>query len=55
MKLPVTVKRAFLNLLSLLVILFIQQGCHSNDSNNYYSPEDFSKVKKIDVHAHQLT
>ncbi len=53
MKLLGTVKKLFLNL-SLLVLLFIQQGCHSNDSNNYYTLQDFSKVKKIDVHVHQL-
>ena len=54
MKLPFTFKKSFLNLLSLFVLVLIQQGCHSNDSNKYYTLEDFSTVKKIDVHAHQL-
>jgi len=54
MKLLVTFKEISLIVLQLLVILLVQQGCHSNDSNKYYTLDDFSKVKKIDVHAHQL-
>ena len=54
MKLLVTFKEISLILLQLLVIIFVQQGCHSNDNNEYYTLDDFSKVKKIDVHAHQL-
>lgn len=38
-----------------VVVIFILQGCNSDDSNSYYSLQDFSKVKKIDVHTHVLT
>jgi predicted TIM-barrel fold metal-dependent hydrolase len=55
MKLLITLKKVSLNSLLLLVILFIQQGCDSNKNNDYYAAEDFYKIKKIDVHAHQLT
>ena len=39
----------------LLVGMYFQQGCQSSNRQNYYSAEDFLKIKKIDVHAHQLT
>lgn len=35
--------------------VFILQACHVSAGNSYYSPEDFYKIKKIDVHAHALT
>ncbi|HXL54886.1 MAG TPA: hypothetical protein VN958_01430, partial [Chitinophagaceae bacterium] len=37
-------------------ILILLQACNTtSDNDNYYSSDDFSKVKKIDVHAHALT
>ena len=47
-------KKKLLNIF-LLVVMYYQQGCQSNNRQDYYSVEDFSKIKKIDVHAHQLT
>ena len=42
--------------LFILTVLFIAQGCKSKkDANDYYAEADFSKIRKIDVHAHQLT
>ncbi len=55
MKSSFTVKNPFVHLLFLLVIVFISEGCNSNTDKDYYTAEDFVKIKKIDVHAHQLT
>jgi hypothetical protein len=43
--------------LLLVVIFFSLEACHSKsgDSQEYYSPDDFSSIKKIDVHAHVMT
>ena len=55
MKLHSNAKELSRNLLLLVVVIFILQGCNSGDSNSYYSLQDFSRVKKIDVHAHVNT
>jgi hypothetical protein len=47
-------KELFLNI-SLLAVILFQQGCQPNNEQEFYSAGDFFKVKKIDVHAHQLT
>src|SRR4030095_4348083 len=43
--------------LLVVVALFALQACDSKsgDSQEYYSPDDFSSLKKIDVHAHVMT
>ncbi len=41
-------------LLLLAAVIFIHLGCHVNDSDSYYSMQDFAGVKKIDIHAHAL-
>src|SRR6185436_14936530 len=40
-----------------LVTFFTLQACNSSsgDSQDYYSPDDFSTIKKMDVHAHVMT
>ena len=38
-----------------VLFLFGLPGCHQGDRNEYYSAKDFYSLKKIDVHAHQLT
>ena len=53
MKLHSDPKEISPNLLLLVIVIFLQ-GCNSGN-NSYYSLRDFSKVKKIDVHAHALT
>jgi Predicted metal-dependent hydrolase of the TIM-barrel fold len=57
MKLLSSIKDLAANSLLLIMTITISmlQGCNSDDSKSYYSPQDFSKVKKIDVHAHALT
>ena len=47
-------KKKWLNIF-LLAVMYYLQGCQSNNHQDYYSIDDFSKIKKIDVHAHQLT
>jgi predicted TIM-barrel fold metal-dependent hydrolase len=39
----------------LVFILPVLFGCNPGDRNEYYSAKDFYSLKKIDVHAHQLT
>ena len=53
MKLIFDIKGLPLKLLPLIILLL--QACNSNDGNDHYSLEDFSTIKKVDVHAHQLT
>ncbi len=55
MKLPLAVKKILFDLFALLPVVLILQGCGSNTSGDYYSADDFLKVKKFDIHAHQLT
>ena len=55
MKLPSNAKELSRNLWLLIVIISILQGCNSGNGDTYYSLQDFSGLKKIDVHAHALT
>jgi len=55
MKLHSYAKELSRNLLLLIVIISILQGCNSGNGDTYYSLQDFSGLKKIDVHAHALT
>ena len=55
MKLRFHAKELSWIILILVVVTLFLQGCKSDDSNSYYSPKDFSSVKKIDVHAHVNT
>lgn len=54
MKLSGNCKEVSQNLLLPCVIVSVLLACNSNTShtNEYYSPDDFPRVKKIDVHAH---
>ncbi len=56
MKSAVTIKKIYWNFLSISIISILQ-SCNSNadHTNEYYSLDDFSRVKKIDVHAHVNT
>lgn len=40
-----------------IILLFVLQSCNSNPdaTEEYYSPDDFSSVKKIDAHVHVQT
>ena len=55
MKLHSHTKELLRNLLLPAVVISILHGCTAGDGNHYYSLQDFSKIKKIDVHAHVLT
>jgi hypothetical protein len=55
MKLHPYFKEISRNLLLPVIVIFVLHGCSSGDNNSYYSAEDFSRTKKIDVHAHSLT
>jgi hypothetical protein len=50
MKLHTNTKELSWNLLLRVVL----PGCKFGESNSYYSLQDFSRVKKIDVHVHAL-
>ena len=39
----------------LLLVAIFQQACGPGNSDDYYSLQDFSRIKKIDVHAHSMT
>ena len=42
--------------LSVVILFFTLPACNSGSGENqYYSPDDFSSIKKIDVHAHVMT
>jgi predicted TIM-barrel fold metal-dependent hydrolase len=43
------------NLMFLISIVVMVSGCHLQEEDKYYSAADFHDLKKIDVHAHQLT
>ena len=53
MKLRSSAKEISRHLL-LLVVIFLQ-ACGPGNSDDYYSLRDFSRIKKIDVHAHSMT
>jgi predicted TIM-barrel fold metal-dependent hydrolase len=55
MKLHSDTKGLLRIVLLLAIIVSILHGCAPADSEHYYSLQDFSKIKKIDVHAHVLT
>lgn len=55
MKSPFTMKKLLINSFLLISIVFNFQRCNSNVNSEYYAAEDFGKIKKIDIHAHQLT
>ncbi len=55
MKLSAGIKKALWAFPVFFIVIFIVQGCGSKDTDSYYTMEDFSRVKKIDVHAHALT
>ena len=40
-----------------IIAMVIMQGCNTSpgSNNEYYSPEDFQSIKKIDAHAHVQT
>ena len=55
MKFPAGKRKSLWYFLWMMITIWMMPGCSPKDAGEYYTLEDFSKVKKIDVHAHALT